>query len=105
MLSLRQKITQRRFIISILFGLGLINSLMAAEKRKLIAVTQITSHSALDAAREGVRDTVLAYAKDNHVDLVWVFENPQGNIATAAQIAKKFEGLNPDVIVAISTPS
>ncbi len=37
--------------------------------------------------------------------LKWQYESAQGNVATAVQIARKFAGDAPDVIVAIATPS
>ena len=81
-----------------------VNISMAAEK-KYIAVTQIISHPALDAVRSGIKETVLAYAAKHKLELLWVYENAQGNIAVASQIANKFAGSDPDVIVAISTAS
>src|SRR5258708_4365874 len=87
-----------------LFGVFLYDGASAVTK-KYIAVTQIISHKALDATREGLKESILAYAEENQIDLIWVFENAQGNIATASQIAHKFVGSSPDIIVAISTPS
>src|SRR5690606_7786261 len=37
--------------------------------------------------------------------LTFQYESAQGNPATAAQIAQRFAGERPDVIVAIATPS
>ncbi len=90
--------------ISLFLGGFIISSCLAADK-KYIAITQIVSHPALDAVREGIKERVVAYAEKNKIDLLWVYENAQGNIAVAAQIANKFAGSNPDVIIAISTPS
>ncbi|QEX18321.1 ABC transporter substrate-binding protein [Hypericibacter terrae] len=70
----------------------------------LIAVTAIVDHPALNAVRDGVRDELEAegYQGDG---LNFVYESAQGNPSTAAQIARKFVGENPAVIVPISTPS
>ena len=75
----------------------------AAEK--FVAITQIVEHPALDAARKGVRDELAAAGFEVGKNLKWMYESAQGNPATAAQIAKKFAGERPDVIVAIATPS
>ena len=72
----------------------------AAEK-KTVAITQIVEHPALDACRKGVEEELKAQG----VDFDWSYESAQGNPGTAAQIARKFVGDAPDVIVAISTPS
>ena len=86
-------------------ALGLAVSLgsYAAEK-KSVAVTAIVEHPALDAARDGVRDA-LAKAGYDDSNLKWQYQSAQGNTGTAAQIARKYVGDQPDVIVAIATPS
>lgn len=93
-----------RWALALMIALVFVGTTSAA-KRIFIAVTQITSHSALDAVREGLHDSLVKYAKRHDVELIWLFENAQGNIGTATQIAQKFAGLEPDLIVAISTPS
>ena len=72
----------------------------AAEK-KTVAITQIVEHPALDACRKGIEDEL----KARGVEAEFAYESAQGNPGTAAQIARKFAGDAPDVIVAISTPS
>ncbi len=76
----------------------------AAEK-KSVAITQIVEHPALDACRKGVEDELAAQGFAVGDTLDWSYESAQGNPGTAAQIARKFVGDAPDVIVAISTPS
>ncbi|TEA77673.1 ABC transporter substrate-binding protein [Allopusillimonas ginsengisoli] len=70
-----------------------------------VAVTSIVEHPALDAIKDGVKEVLdeAGYAKQG--DFKWQFQTAQGNTAIAAQIARKFVGDNPDVIVAIATPS
>lgn len=70
-----------------------------------VAITQIVEHPALDAVRKGVKDVLAEAGYTEGQNLKWSFESAQGNPATAAQIAKKFVGDAPDVIVAIATPS
>ncbi|HYE01320.1 MAG TPA: ABC transporter substrate-binding protein [Alphaproteobacteria bacterium] len=77
----------------------------ALAQTKSVAITQIVEHPALDAARKGVQDELAAAGFTEGQNLKWSFESAQGNPATAAQIAKKFVGDRPDVIVAIATPS
>ena len=67
----------------------------------VVAVTQIIQHDSLDKIRKGILDE-LAAQKIRHK---LVYENAQGNIAIASQIATKFASQKPDVIVAITTPS
>jgi putative tryptophan/tyrosine transport system substrate-binding protein len=76
-----------------------------AQELKTVAVTAIVEHPALDAARDGIRDELAAAGYEVGHNLDFVYESAQGNPATAAQIARKFIGDQPDVIVPISTPS
>jgi putative ABC transport system substrate-binding protein len=69
-----------------------------------IAVTAIVDHPALNAVRDGVRDELEAEGYSG-AKLNFIYESAQGNPSTAAQIARKFIGEDPAVIVPISTPS
>lgn len=75
----------------------------AAEKS--VSVTAIVEHPALDAVREGVKDELAAAGFQPGKNLKYEYQSAQGNAGTAAQIARKYAGARPDVIVAISTPS
>ncbi len=80
-------------------------SLPARAADKFVAITQIVEHPALDACRKGVKDELAEAGFVVGKNLKWEYQSAQGNPATAAQIARKFAGERPDVIVAISTPS
>jgi putative tryptophan/tyrosine transport system substrate-binding protein len=84
-------------------SLGLAGPAFAADVT--VAVTAIVEHPALDAVRQGVQDELAAQGYEAGDNLDFQFESAQGNPATAAQIAQKFVGEAPDVIVPISTPS
>lgn len=77
----------------------------AEPPQKHIAITQFVEHVAADAVREGLLEELEKRGYFQGKNLKVTFENAQGNAATAGQIARKFIGLNPDVIVAITTPS
>lgn len=76
----------------------------AAVQPKAVSVVSIVEHPALDAIRDGVKEELEAagYTGDK---LKWQYQSAQGNTGTAAQIARKYIGDKPDVIVAIATPS
>ena len=76
-----------------------------AAKARFVAVTAIVEHPALDAVREGVRDELKSRGFEEGKGLRFEYRSAQGNPAVAAQIARQFAGSEPDVIVAISTPS
>lgn len=75
-----------------------------AAHAQTVKVLSIVDHPALDAIRDGVRAELKAegYGDDK---LKWEYQSAQGNTGTAAQIARKFIGDKPDVIVAIATPA
>ncbi len=82
---------------------GLVTSVGAADKT--LKITAIVEHPALDAARKGIKDELAEQGYEAGKNLSWEFQSAQGDVGTAGQIAKKFVGDNPDVIVAIATPS
>ena len=77
----------------------------AEQPAKKLALTQIVEHPSLDAARRGIVDELAAAGWTSGQNLQVDYQNAQGNPATAGQIARKFAGEQPDVIVAITTPS
>ncbi|MCX7337842.1 MAG: ABC transporter substrate-binding protein [Alphaproteobacteria bacterium] len=70
--------------------------------KTIVAITQIAPHPSLDTIRRGLMDALEKGAIPN---LEIIFQNAQGSIATASQIAQKFVSLSPRVIVPITTPS
>lgn len=76
-----------------------------AATQKSVAVTAIVEHKALDAVRDGVKDELKAAGFEAGRNLSYEYQSAQGNTGTAAQIARKYIGDRPDVIVAIATPS
>ena len=92
-----------KLVWAALAAITLAGPAIAAEKH--VAITQIVEHPALDATRKGVKDALAKAGFEAGKNLKWSYENAQGNGATASQIAKKFVGDAPDVIVAIATPS
>lgn len=84
--------------------LFLIAGALHAEPRT-VAITQIVEHPALDAVYQGVKDELEAEGYKEGTDVNYMHESAQANTAVASQIARKFVGDQPDVIVAIATPS
>jgi putative ABC transport system substrate-binding protein len=87
-----------------LCALSMTAAVCAAETVR-VDVTAIVDHPALDAVRKGVSDQLTAdgYVAGKNLELE--YQSAQGNNATAAQIARKFVGDHPNVIVAVATPS
>ncbi len=72
---------------------------------KSLAVTAIVEHPSLDAVHKGLVDELekLGYVEGKNLTIQ--HQSAQGDIPTTVQIANKFVGAQPDVIVGISTPS
>ena len=84
---------------------GLAVASVAAQAQS-VAVVSIVEHPALDAMRDGIAQALAEAGYDkNNKDFTWQFQSAQGNNAVAAQIARKFVGDKPDVIIAIATPA
>lgn len=101
--------TRKKLRLGLLFaGIALISSIVGAnthEKMRTVAITQLVEHSALTQARQGVIAGLKAKGFIEGKNLTVIYDNAHGNISTAAQIARKFVSLAPDVIIPISTPS
>ncbi|MGV6873311.1 ABC transporter substrate-binding protein [Pseudochelatococcus sp. B33] len=85
---------------TLLFGAGL-----AMAQAPVVAITSIVDHPALNAVHEGAKDALGRAGFNDGKEIRVIFENAQGQPATAVQIARKFVGESPAVIIAISTPS
>lgn len=90
-------------IIATLIAFSIIGA--ATAQQKSVALTAITDHPSLEAVRDGVKETLENAGYVEGKNLHWQYQSAQGNTSIAAQIARKFVGDRPDVIVAISTPS
>lgn len=96
-----------RKVATVLAGAALLSAVGAghAAETKFVAITAIVDHPALDAVRDGAHDELKAAGFESGKNLKWEYQSAQGNAGTAGQIARKFVGSNPDVIIAIATPS
>lgn len=73
-------------------------------KQIYVATTAIVEHPALDAVRDGIKEALNESGYTGE-QLKFTYESAQGQPVIAAQIARKMVGDQPDVIVAIATPS
>lgn len=91
-----------------IFKSALVSTLLLSSalqaKSVYIATTAIVEHPALDAVRDGIKQSLNdnGYSGDK---LKFTYESAQGKPDIASQIARKMVGENPDIIVAIATPS
>ena len=72
---------------------------------KTIGISQVATHPALDATREGI---IAGLAKNGYVDgdnIIVNYQNSEGDPSLFASIAQQFVTNNVDVIVSIATPN
>lgn len=73
-----------------------------ASRSKTVAIIQFVEHPALDIEREAIINTL---KKEFGEELTIHYQNAQGNVATATQIATQLASKKPDVLIAIATPA
>ncbi|MCG8493274.1 MAG: ABC transporter substrate-binding protein [Sneathiellales bacterium] len=102
-------ITKRNFLKSAALSAAIAVSVLSASAswaaEKSLAVTAIVEHPALDAVHKGLVDELAKLGFKEGENLKVQHQTAQGDIPTTVQIASKFVGAEPDVIVGISTPS
>lgn len=77
----------------------------AAAQTRTVAITTIVEVPQLIEVRDGILAGLAeaGFVEGENLDVD--YQNAQGNMGTASQIARKFVGDRPDVIVPITTPS
>ncbi len=78
-----------------------LSAVPALAKTYVVSITQIVEHPSLDAMRNGF----VAGLKNNGVEATVNVHIAQGNPATNVQIANQMLGEEPDLVLAITTPS
>ncbi|WP_067141440.1 ABC transporter substrate-binding protein [Oceanivirga salmonicida] len=71
------------------------------EYKYKIGISQIASHSALDATRQGFKDAF----KENNIEVNFIETNANGDISVSNLNSKNLVNQNVDLIYAIATPS
>jgi putative ABC transport system substrate-binding protein len=78
----------------------------AKEKEKfLIGISQIVEHPSLDEIRKGFIDYLADNGYVEGKNVTYDINIAQGDMSASALIADKLVGMNPDLILSISTPS
>ena len=78
---------------------------LLAKDLPLVAISQIVAHPALDATYRGAVDELAARGYEDGKSIRIMYETAQGDISIAGQIARKFAGEKPALIIAIATPA
>jgi putative ABC transport system substrate-binding protein len=107
-----QKITSRftfwGIVLCVLMtGILMMVSRITAQKDTAIrlSILQVVEHPALDQTRKGILDELTANGLIPGKTMILSYESAQGNPSLSGQIAAKYVGENPDILVGISTPS
>jgi len=98
----------KRIIISLFLVMVLVLPLMSGCQGvavKKIGISQIVTHPALDATREGI---IQGLADKGYVDgenIVIDYQNSEGDMSLVASIAQQFVTDKVDIIISIATPN
>lgn len=92
-------------LVLALFGVAGAAGAAGAPAKVRIGVTQIVEHPALDAARKGFVDGLAEAGYVEGKNVVFDFENAQGDMSLAQTIARKFVTNRMDLVLAIATPT
>jgi len=76
-----------------------------ASKEYKIGITQIVTHPALDANRQGFIDQMAEEGFVEGENVTYIYDNPEGDMTLAATIAQKFVSEKVDLILSIATPT
>jgi putative ABC transport system substrate-binding protein len=95
----------RRLACGALLGVSLLAALPALAQQKSVKSLGIVDHPSIIEIRKGIIEGLKAEGFDIEGNVKWEYQSAQGNPSIAAQIARKFIGDNPDVIIAIATPT
>lgn len=96
----------RKLVITALSGaLSGLLFFSTAQATQNVSITTIVEHPALEEIRRGIIDQLANEGFKEGETIKIDYQNAQGSSATAGQIARKFVGDNPDVIIPITTPS
>jgi len=91
----------KRRALCLLLVAMLLPVVTAAAAPHAISVSQFVEHPALDAVLNGFKD----FFRDSSVEAVFTVHVAQGNMGTSVQIASQMVGEQPELILAIATPS
>lgn len=89
----------------VLAGLLALGGAAQAQSPKRVAISTIVEVPALVETKDGIIQALAARGFTDGKNLVIDYQNANGAMPTQQQIAKKFVGDAPDVIVAITTPT
>lgn len=94
----------KRFLLKLILVTFGVSSSAIANDKPMITINQFTSHVALDAAYDGLKQALL-YRGVLPEKANVILSNAQGNISNSVQISKHHSSLEPKFMVAIATPA
>lgn len=92
-------------LLVIAFGIGIAYA-MGTHKvvKKRLVIATLLSHPALDQITENIKSELASkgYVENKHIE--YILKNANGDMQLVASIASDIKTLNPDIVVAITTP-
>ncbi|NPA44067.1 MAG: ABC transporter substrate-binding protein [Chlorobi bacterium] len=75
------------------------------KKEILITVNQYVHHPNLKKTMDGVKEVLSQWSKENHKNIKYDIQVANADVSLATQIAKQQAMKNPDIMLALATPS
>lgn len=98
-----------RSLTTLLAGVAMATTLAAGanatQPNVSVALSYIVDHPAIEATKDGILAVLAEQGFTQGDTMALEVQSAQGNMSTQVQIAQKFAGDTPDLILAISTPS
>lgn len=91
--------------VGLAFAAALMSTSVLADEMKKVAISTIVEVPALVETKEGILKGLAEEGFEEGKTITVDYQNANGNMPTQQQIAKKFVGDNPDVIIPITTPT
>src|SRR5579883_1054966 len=104
----KRRATMRFLLVLMAAALGLAGDFAAAQQPGRVyrvGYTQIVDHPALNATRQGFLDGLKAAGFVEGSNLVFEYQNAQGDVGNARNIADKFLADKVDLMAPCTTPS
>lgn len=100
-----KKISKKSYLVLLVLSISLLLTVNVSAQEYEIGISQFVEHPSLDLAREGFVDQLAEEGFIKGENLSIDLQNAQADFSTAQTIAQRFEQNNPDLVLAIATPS
>ena len=100
-----KNILKKNYLVLLVLSISLLLTINVSAQEYEIGISQFVEHPSLDLARQGFIDQLAEEGFVEGENLSIDLQNAQADFSTAQTIAQRFGQNNPDLVLAIATPS